>query len=159
MSNDFSKEKWILTSFQLPPDTKRQIERKSYELMISQSEFVRQAIDDFLLQHAETENERQAAEIIARQRKERLGLVKPKDGYKTEMLIAGAWHTIKNARAEYIDMGILAPFHYDSWIQRLHQNIESLEKDNPNYDVTRRSFLLLIDRLELERSERFPEEV
>jgi len=150
-------EKWILFSLQMPPTMKYLIEDKSYKLKLKQSELVRQAVDDFLLLHADTEQEKEAAELVSRQRKERLGLMKPKDGYKTEMLVAGAWHTIKNARAEYVDMGILAPFHYDFWIQRLRENIGSLEEDNPNYEVAKRSFLLLIERLEIERNESFPE--
>ena len=53
-------------------------------------------------------------------------------------------------------MGILGRHHYDFWIRRLQENIESLDKDNPNFDVAERSFLDLITRIEAERDELFP---
>ena len=149
-------QKWVLFNLYLPPETKYMIEQKAFNMKLKQSELVRQSIDMFLAVHAETDGELAAADIASRQRKERLGLMKPKDSFRTEMIIAGAWHTIKKAKAEYEDMGILGAHHYDMWIRRCKDNIKSLDDDNPEREVMIISFTDLMERLGEERDERFP---
>ena len=152
-----SNEKWLLFTLQMSPRMKYQIEDKAHKLRLSQSELVRQSVDEFLQSHAETEAEQETAELISRQRKERLGLMKPKDGFRTEMQIMGAWDTIEKAKAGYIRMGVLGRHHYNLWIRRLRENIESLDDDNPTREAAEITFNDLIVKLTAERNESFPE--
>lgn len=145
------ESKWILFNFQMSPEMKYSIEDQAFKLKLTQSQLVRSAIEEFLQTHAETEQEKEFAELVARQRKERLGLMKPKDGFRTEMQINGAWQTIQKAKEAYKDMGILASYHYNLWIRRLEENIESLDDDNPAKEVAVKSYQALIGILRAEK--------
>lgn len=153
------ESKWILFNFQMSPEMKYSIEDQAFKLKLTQSQLVRFAIEEFLESHAETEQEKEFAELVARQRKERLGLMRPKDGFRTEMQISGAWQTIQKAKKEYKDMGILASYHYDLWIRRLEENIESLDSDNPAKEVAVKSYRALIEILKAEKAELLSHEV
>jgi len=75
------------------------------------------------------------------------------------MLPVEVWREIEKMRAVYIDMGVLRRRHYDHWSQRLHMYMESLDEGNEAYTAASKTFLALIEKLEVERDEKFPEEV
>ena len=153
-----SDSTWMLFSFRIPPDTKAIIERMAYGGGLTQSELVRSAIDEFLVSHSTDEWERKAAEVAAQRRKETVKLAQAKDSYKTEMQISSAWDTILNSREKFSQMGVLGRYHYATWIDRLEQNIVSLESSNPDKDMATKTYQKLIEKLKGERDERFPKE-
>jgi len=155
MSKHMGKEdasKWILFNFQMSPEMKYMIEDQAFKLKITQSQLVRSATEEFLANHAETEQEKEFAELVMRQRRERLGLMKPKDGYKSEMVIFGAWQTIEKARKELERLGILDAEDFDAWIKRLEENKISIDPENPERSRIQRKFNLLITRLLREKT-------
>lgn len=144
--------RWVLFNLRLPPNMKARIESVSLRKGESQSELVRLAIDEYLLKHAESEEERKASEIATRQRRERINLMQPKDGFKTEMQVFGAWATIKKARKGFEELGILISEDFDAWIKRLEENKTSIDPENPERIRIQKKFDLLIARLSKEKA-------
>ncbi|MBD3321888.1 MAG: ribbon-helix-helix domain-containing protein [Chitinivibrionales bacterium] len=146
---------WILTSFKLPSESKYMLEDMSHELGITQSELIRRALDQYFQDHLEPGDDLEAVKIMARQRKERLGLLRPKDTFKTEMQIASAWDTIVKMKGKYRTMGVLGPDNYDAWIDRLQGNIDAIDPDNPMLDTMTRVANDLISELKAEKDRMF----
>lgn len=143
--------KWILFNLRIPPDMKARIETISLKLGETQSEIVRLAIDNFLQTHSSDDREKNASAIAARQRRERINLMQPKDGHRTVMQVIAAWATIQKERKEFEDMGSIGVLDFDSWIRRLEENKTAIDPDNPERERIEEKCDFLIAKLKRER--------
>ena len=143
--------KWILFNLRIPPDMKARVETMALQLGETQSEIVRLAIDRFLQTHASSDRERSASEIAARQRRERINLMQPKDGHRTAMQVIAAWATIQKERKEFESIGSIGILDFDSWIRRLEENKIAIDPDNPERERIEQKCDFLIAKLRKER--------
>ena len=143
--------KWTLFNFRMPTAMKARIEIMALRRGEPQSEIVRLSIDDFLQKHAASDGEKNAAEISSRQRRERINLMQPKDGYKTAMQLLGAWQTIKKERKAFEELGIINAKDFDAWVRRLEENRDAIVTENPEYERMAEKFNMLIVQLRKEQ--------
>ena len=148
-------QQWPLFNMRMPPSIKLQTESFAKRLDVFQSTIVKIALEEFFLNHAETEDELKAAEITNRRREETMKLEGAKDGHRTAMRTASVWDTIKKERIFYREAGILRPSQYRGWAKRLRENISSLSDNNPDKDIATEALANLITNLKKECCDTF----
>ena len=160
VSNDVKDKGYILwTSWALrmPQALKDLLHSASITTERTMSELVRTATFEYLKDLSPTDAEIEAADISLRARKERVKLEKPKDKYKTSMKPFQAWRTILEEKGECEKYNVLQYDDYDAWVERLLDNKDSIEEDNPVRERILRRLDLLIAQLVEEQKKKFPE--
>lgn len=149
---------WELWSLRMPPELHDALKTTAHKTELSMSDIVREGTWLKIQELGECdERVLEAAEIAIRERKERLKVMKPKTRHRAMMLPVQAWNSILDERREYERLGLMRPGVFDSWIALLEENKESIEEDNPEYNLVCESIDVLIQKLRVERDKLFPE--
>lgn len=71
---------------------------------------------------------------------------KAKDEYRTEARVLLVTDTIENTKRNFRRLGVLRPFHYESWLRRILDNVDAISKENPEQEVAVKTLSLLFDK-------------
>ena len=137
---------WIVLTMKMPPSQKARLEKMALELGQSQAKIMRWSFDMFSAEYATTEEDREISALAVRQREEIMSIEKAKDGHKTEMRVISASDTIEKAKRNFRRLGVLRPFHYETWLRRILENVAAISKDNPERDVAIKTLYLLFEK-------------
>ena len=137
---------WIVLTMKMPPSQKARLEKMSLDFGQSQAKLMRWSFDMFSAEYASTEEDREVAALAVRQREEIMSIEKAKDGHKTAMRVVSASDTIEKEKKNFKRLEILRPFHYESWLRRVLDNVAAISKENPERDVAIKTLYLLFEK-------------
>lgn len=142
---------WDRFNMRMPTTMKTMIVARAAKLNITQSEGVRKGIEMWLLDTAETDDEKATSKTLARQRQERVKLTIPKDKFTTWMIPHGAMNAIRKDERKRREDGTLRPEVYNSYIEILEDNRDSIQISNSQYDLLMGDFDILVEQMEEKR--------
>ena len=141
---------WILTSLRLPLVMKNQVEKIALENQDYQSEIIRQAIMEYFVNHAVTDEEKEAAKVMVRRKNEKLKLEIPKDHYDSFLFPVRVRQLVRKTLGEWREAEFLDADCYDVLIEFVEGEIKVIT-GNPQEELITKMLRKLIAELEDER--------
>ena len=125
---------WVLIGAKIQPAVKDWLAEFALERRVSVSEVLRQAITEYLANHAESTDELRVAETIKRRRFEAMKLEIPKDEYAIFQFPSRVKKYVYGLRDGWERDGFLIPELYDSLISLVEKEKHVIE-GNPQEEI------------------------
>ena len=143
----------ILISAKIDSSVKDWIAEFALERRITMSEVLRRAIEEYLANHSDSEDEVVAAETIKRKREENVRLLVPKDRFDYFLFPCRVKDFVHTVRAEWEARKFLTKGRYDHLVELVEIEI-SVIKDNPHRALLTEMLEEIIEELREEQSRR-----